>query len=235
MRATLVADIDGPVVRTLAVEPPLGTKLRLDGRAAVEVWLLSTGATLLEGDELCVRLRARGGARVHVRSVASQLVHPCPMGRPARWDVHVVLEDEASLCWWPEPTIVAAGANYRARATVTMAAGARLAWADELVLGRSGESAGDVALHTELRVDGPGGPRVRDGFSDHPGWLGPAVTGGARYLGTRVVTGPGPGPGDAPAGPGWTPLAGGGWSRRLVADDVATGRRQLGVDDRVRS
>lgn len=221
---------DGAISR-LACEPPLSAKVRGEADGSQTLWLVSSGATLLEGDELLISLRLSGRARLAVRSVAAQLVHPCLEGGHSTLQVEADVADEATLWWHPEPVIVAAQADYRARGDVQLSAGATLRWTDELVLGRTGEDPRALALDTALRIDVDGWPRWRDGLSSSPGWGGPAVLGTARYVGSQVRLGGEP-PRRADA---WLPLAHGptgadpcpGWSRRVLSDDPCTGRTQL--------
>jgi len=238
-------------VSRLRVDPPLAAKVRTEPGGGRTLWLVGSGASLLEGDELAISLRLHAGASLSVRSVASQLVHPCPDGGSGAIDIDVELDTGASLCWWPEPVLVAAGGRLRSRTNVRCAGSARLRWCDELVLGRSGERHHDVGLDTAVAVDVEGRPAWRDGLSSAPGWTGPAGIGTARYVGSLIRIGPhvgadgedaahpaghaptgAPGAGRPGADPdpwdsGWLPLAAGGLTRRILATDPAAGRAVL--------
>lgn len=215
-------------MRRLAVDPPLTAKVRTDpARRRVEVWMVASAASLLEGDELTVALRVDEACTLVVRTVAAQLVHPSVGGATSQFAVHADIGPGATLHWRPEPTIVTAGARYRAEATVRLAADARCTWRDELVLGRSGEDASEVGLETALRVDHGDRPLLRDGIRSAHGWLGPAVLGGARYVGAVHVLGSiGH---SVPTEPvrGWFTLAGPGRSARVLDTDPARGRCRL--------
>jgi len=229
-------------VQRLRVEPPLAAKVRTERDGSRTLILVGSAASVLEGDELAVSLRVGHGARLAVRSVAAQLVHPCPGGGSGNLTVDVVVEAGASLCWSPEPVVIAAGAGLRARTTVACAADARLWWTDELVLGRSGEDRTDLRLDTAVHIDRDGRPAWRDGLSTAGGWTGPAVLGTARYVATTVRLSPPdasipegtvelpvlPGPDPEPFDSGWLPLARGGTHRRVLAADPAAGRAALG-------
>lgn len=224
------------------MEPPLAAKVRTECDGSRTLILVGSAASVLEGDELAVSLRVGPGARLAVRSVAAQLVHPCPGGGWGNLTVDVAVEAGASLCWSPEPVVVAAGAGLQARTTVACAADAGLWWTDELVLGRSGENRCDLRLDTSVRIDRDGRPAWRDGLSTGGGWTGPAVLGTARYVATTVRLDPSeatvpvgtvdlpsvPGPDPDPFDSGWLPLAGGGALRRVLAADPAAGRATLG-------
>ncbi len=221
----------GPAVRRLACAAPLAAKVRRDAAGRQSLWLVSSGAMLLEGDELLVSVRLRDGATLAVRSVAAQLVHPCPDGGWASLRVEADVGDRCTLDWAPEPTIVAATAGYRADAALQLGGdGAMLRWRDELVLGRTGDDVSSIRLDTATLLDVAGAPCWRDGLAAAPGWRGPAVLGRARYVGTLVVAGAASGdvgPVGDPAAAGWHPLARGGQARRVMATDPTAGRREL--------
>lgn len=152
---------------------------------------VSSGAMVLEGDELTISLQLTDGARVTVTSMGAQLIHPCLEGGWATVAVEATLQGGSSLRWHPEPVIVSSSARYRSRVTLDCSDDATLRWTDELVLGRSGEDPTDLALDSTWRLDVAGRPRWRDGLATGPGWTGPAVLGTARYVAAEVAVGPG--------------------------------------------
>jgi urease accessory protein len=226
VRAGLVVEVAEGRVRRLVVDPPLSVKLRRmrTPRAPVEIWLVGSAAALLEGDELSVQLDIGAGCRVVVRSVASQLAHPCPGSGWSTSCVRARVASGGSLSWAPEPVIVAAGARYRSRVDVDVAADGACTWRDEWILGRTGEDPDEIVVDGVVRIDVGGRPLVRDGVRSAAGWRGPAVLGGARYLGALHVANAAFAPS---AGDGWFSLAGPGHSFRVLADDPVVGRRRL--------
>jgi urease accessory protein len=87
--------------------------------------------------------------------------------------------------------IAARGARHRAVTRIDLAPSARLVWREEIVLGRCGETPGSVA--TRLRVLRSGRPLLDHDLAvgpDHPGSLGPAVTGAHRALGGVLIVDP---------------------------------------------
>lgn len=193
----------------------MAAKVRTERDGSRTLILIGSAASVLEGDELAVSLRVGPGARLTVRSVAAQLVHPCPGGGRGALTFDVEVGPGASLCWWPEPVVIAAGGRLRSRTTVACAADAGLWWADELVLGRSGEDRTDLGFDTSVRIDVDGRPVWRDGLSNAAGWTGPAAFGTARYVGSTLRLGPAGRPvpgGTAAPGPGAVPEPVGGES-----------------------
>ena len=79
------------------------------GAPHFELHVVSSAATLLEGDALQVELDVRPGASLTVRSVAAQLAHPCVRGGATALRVRASVAAGGRLAWLPEPTIVAGG------------------------------------------------------------------------------------------------------------------------------
>jgi urease accessory protein len=223
--ATLAVAVEADRVTRLAVAPPLAAKLAPPGPDGPALWLVSSAASVLEGDVLRVEVDLGPGARLAVRSVAAQLVHPCPGGGWGAIEVVARLGAGAHLDWAPEPVVVAGGGRYRGRADVALGPGAGVSWTDELVLGRSGDDPATVEVDTALRIDREGRPVLRDGLASGPAWRGPAVLGDATYAGAIHAIG-GPAPADADR-PGWWPLHAEGLTTRVLARDVVAGRAEL--------
>lgn len=200
----------------LSGAPPLSAKL-VPG-SPPELILVSSAASLLEGDELAVELVLLDGAELVVRSAAAQLAFPCLHGGATSWSVHAELHERATLVWRPEPLVVCSGANHTSTTLVEAAGSSRLLWSDEVALGRSDEPVEAIALSLTTSVLVDGGPVLRDGFRlPAPGATGPAVIGTNRYLATVFGHG-------VPAPAGDTPppmrLASGAWLDRVLAPDA---------------
>jgi urease accessory protein len=197
MRATarVVAEADGAGGTRLAVlrgEPPLlprRTGAAQAGGPAV-VHLVGGAAGPLGGDDLRVEIEVGPGADLCVRTVAASLALPGRDGAVSRTELSASVAVGGRLTWLPEPLIAAAGCDHDAVSHVDLAAGARLLWREELVCGRHGERSGDVRMRLSARVEGR--PLHRHELAvgpAAPGWDGAAVLGGARAVGTLLVTG----------------------------------------------
>lgn len=190
-RVRIVAEADGAGGTRLAClrsSPPVA--LRAAGGA---VYLVGTAGGPLGGDRVHVELEVGAGCELTVRTSAATVVLPGP--GPGAGTSHVEIEARvgpgATLRWLPEPTVAAAGCRHRVRAGIEVAAGGRLEWREELVLGRHGEAPG--AVSSRLAVDVSTRPLVRQQLDvgGGPGaWDGPAVLGGARAVGGVVVVDP---------------------------------------------
>jgi urease accessory protein len=186
--------------------------------------LVGTAASLVAGDRLSVRIDVGPGDRLVVRSVAAQLVLPCPPGCSTALEVDVEVGAGGCLDWWPDPLVVSPGARHRSSTTLRLGAGAVVGWVDEVVLGGGGRDGGGARgdpaeLVTTLRADLEGRPLLRDGLDTTlPGWAGPAVLGDGRYVGSAAVLGPEPPPCLPPP---WAAQAGPGALARVVAADLA--------------
>jgi urease accessory protein len=191
VRADAVLNASGSPTRltTLHGEPPL--LLRHTGTAddgAAVVHLVGGAAGPLAGDRLTLTVDVAEGAAVEIRSVAATVALP---GRTDDWSTlttRITVGPNATLRWFPEPLIAAAGCRHVSRAEIELASSARLLWRDELVCGRHGELPGD--LRSELHVRYAGSPLLAHDLAVGPaadGWAGPAVLGGAKAAGSLLT------------------------------------------------
>ncbi|MFD9007470.1 urease accessory protein UreD [Streptomyces sp. NPDC059552] len=183
----------GTALPLLAGEGPLALRrTRSSAGDRAGVMLVGAMSAPLGGDHLTVEATAGPGAHLALASAAATLALPGRSGEPARYDVHLTLEDGASVRWLPEPLVSVRGSDLRVRTRVRMAPTARLVLREEQVLGRTGEAPG--LLRSRLTVDlggrllldqelacGPGAPG---------GWDGPAGLAGHRALGQLLVVEP---------------------------------------------
>ncbi len=217
-------------LEVLRSSPPLALR-----PAAGLLWMVGTAAGPLPGDRVSLRIEVREGASLTLRSTAATVALGGQGDSHSELRVDVEVGANGELRWFPEPTIASARCHHRVAAHVRLAAGARLVWRDELVLGRHGEGPGRVA--SRIEVDAGGVPLMRQELrvgEGAPGWLGAAVTGGAGAVGMVLVVGFGPA-GDLPEltaaalGPevAVLPLAGGGTLVSALAPDALELRRRL--------
>jgi urease accessory protein len=126
----------------------------------------------LGGDAVIIRLQVETGARLEVCSVAAAVCLPSRDPAPSRAELHADVAAGGRLDVLLEPTVVAAGAEHRARTVIALAAGASAHVTERVVLGRHAEEpgrwmgttrverAGRPLLHTCVDL-GPGSPMWR--------------------------------------------------------------------------
>jgi urease accessory protein len=188
-RARIVAEADGTGgTRMTVLRSAVPFVLRQTPDA---VWLVGGAAGPLGGDDLRLDVEVRPGAALTVRTAAAAVVLPGPSGLPSRFCVAATVGAGGTFRWLPEPVVAASGCMHRADARIRLERGARLAWREELVLGRHGEVPG--SCRSRLRIDLPGAPLLRQEIRVGPdarGWKGAAVAAGARTIGSLVVVDP---------------------------------------------
>ncbi|MEY9856465.1 urease accessory protein [Catenulispora sp. GAS73] len=179
---------------TLAGQAPLLLRQTLaDGEApgVAQVYLVAGAAGPVGGDELHLGVHLGPGAKVRVRSVAATVALPGLRPGESTLNISVSVDSGAELVWDPEPFIAARGARHRTTVRVELAADAHLTWHEQTLLGRHAEEPGSVA--TRLCVRRAGRPLLDHTVAlgpQHPGSLGPAVTGADRASSTTVIVDP---------------------------------------------
>lgn len=190
----------------LVSSPPLSLRSTPEG-----LFLVGSGAGPIGGDELSLDATVGPGASITLRSAAASMVLPGPAGAPSTMTVRATVA--GSLSWRPEPTVLVAGCDHRATASISLAPGGRLRWREEVVLGRHDEPSGSLLQRVHIDVDGD--PLLRNELPVGPRWAGsagPAGLDGAGAVGSLVVVGWG-----APAAP-------------TIADDVRAAIVQISDD-----
>ncbi|MCW2713236.1 MAG: hypothetical protein JWN88_283 [Frankiales bacterium] len=151
-----------PVGRRATVRTSAGVlrpyTLSCDG-ASARICLVPTGALLLAGDHVQLRVDVGPGAHLELVETAGTVAYDMRNASPAqacaRWDVEIRVAEGGSLRWEALPFIVATGADVRRRTTVQLGAGAALWLRETLVLGRSGEAGGRVRSRLDVRREVP--------------------------------------------------------------------------------
>jgi urease accessory protein len=192
------------------------------------VYMIGTSAFPVGDDRVDVVATVRAGAQLSIRSAAAAIAWS---GQGSGCHISIDVEEGGELNWLPEPLVATAGCDHDQRATVRLAAGARLRWREILVLGRAGEAAG--CLCVRLSVDRAGRPLLRHEISTAVAavWTSPAVMGANRVAGmVLTVDDSAPEP-ESAAGEGWAvmPLYAGGVLTLAVGPDVPTVSARLGA------
>ncbi|GAA1974287.1 hypothetical protein GCM10009718_07870 [Isoptericola halotolerans] len=165
----------GAPVRVDATDGLLAVRTVSRSTDHAEVALVATGAVLLGGDHVVVRLDVADGCALRVTDVGGTVAYDGE-GAGCRWDVEVRLGRDARLDWYGMPLVVSTGADVQRTTSAHLGPGARMVLRETVVLGRDGERGGRVVLRSEVTDDD--GPVlveevVADGGRPVPGVLGP--------------------------------------------------------------
>jgi urease accessory protein len=150
--------------------------------------IVGAGANPIGGDHLETSLGVRTGARLVVRSTGASLARRGSQSARSSSAVSAALDGGATLCWVPEPTVVAQGSLHEITTRVELAEDARLLWREEVVLGRANEEPGTWS--GSLRVVRGGRACLDTSVTFGPGAPGSdsaAVVGCARALVSLTV------------------------------------------------
>ncbi|MFB9364624.1 urease accessory protein UreD [Kitasatospora albolonga] len=185
----------GTALPELAGSGPIAVRRTLGAAPGAHVVLVGAMAAPLGGDRLAVRATVRPGAALYVTSAAATVSLPGREGGEARYAVELTVGEGALLDWRPEPVVAASGSHLVLTTVVELAAGARLRYREEQVLGRAhdwnrGAPPGRLTSRLTVRQ---AGRTVLDQQTDlgpgAPGWDGPACLGGHRTAGQLLTVG----------------------------------------------
>jgi urease accessory protein len=191
------------------------------------VYVVGTAASPVGDDQISLQVTVERGARLTLPSVASTIARA---SAGSSLSIEVRVEAGGTLDWRLQPLVASRGCDFSQRARVSLAPGARLRWAEEIVLGRYGEGPGRLDMRLDVDVDRR--PLLCHGLEvgpGAPGWDGPAVLGAGRAVGLVLTAGDGEQTTGAAAGNGWAamPLDGPGALVQAVARDLPDLRQAL--------
>lgn len=175
------------VVRRMSCEVPLLVRV-IDSGPTLALALVNGAAGPLGGDRYRFRLEVGAGAHVTVCSVAAAMAQPGPRGLASELVVELVVGEQATLDWAPQPTVSVVGSDHRVVVRLTAAGSSRVVMREGVSLGRTGEPSGRFALRERVIID-------EVAVLDHetvlaPGALmGPGAHGPGRNLNTEVIIG----------------------------------------------
>ena len=193
MRATttIEAALDArgnTVARRLQCEVPLLVRVADTPGRELSLVLVSGAAGPLGGDHLRFRLEVGPGAHVRVRSVAATMAQPGATGEPSVLDVQLVVHEQATLDWAPEPMVSVCRSQHRSTMHLTGAASATVSVREAVSLGRHGEEPGHLLLRQIVTIDGVDVLRHDTEFAAGP-LLGVGAQGPGRLMCSEVRIG----------------------------------------------
>ena len=115
--------------------------------------IVNTGGGVAGGDRVSVDVSAQPGAQVAVSTATAERIYRS-IGPATEIDVRLSAAEGATLCWFPQATILFSGARLARRFTVDVNSSARLMMAEATVFGRiaSGEIMGEGAFQDIWRI-----------------------------------------------------------------------------------
>jgi urease accessory protein len=178
-RTTAVVE-PGGVLGEVRCAPPLTLRqVRGDGRC--ELRLVGTAAGPLAGDNLALSLELRPGARATLRAAGASVAQGGGGGRTLA--IRAELGEGADLVAEPGTLIACTGSRVEVRVEIALGTGAAVDWRELIVLGRTGEPAGQATLRWDVTRCGE--PVLRQ-FAD----LGPGLYRGKRVLACALISDP---------------------------------------------
>ena len=176
------------VVRRMRCEVPLLVRVVEEPGPVLSLALVNGAAGPLGGDRLRFRLELGHGAQVVVRSVAAAMAQPGPHGERSELSVDLVIAEQATLDWRPQPTVSVVGSDHRATVRLSATSSSLVTMHEGVSLGRHGELPGRFALRERIDIDGVAVLDHETVFAPGP-LLGPGAQGRGRNMTTEVIIG----------------------------------------------
>jgi urease accessory protein len=141
----------GGVLGEHSCTPPLTLRqVHSDAADRCELRLVGTAAGPLAGDDLSISLRLHPGARAALAATGASLAQGRTAGAAATLAIRADLADGADLVAEPGTLVVCRGSRVDVRIELTLGAGATVVWRELIVLGRTGEPAGQATLRWDV-------------------------------------------------------------------------------------
>jgi urease accessory protein len=176
------------VVQRMRCEVPMLVRVIGNCGPTLSLAMVNGAAGPLGGDRLRFQLEVGPGSSVAVCSVAAAIAQPGPRGGASDLVVDLVVGDDATLEWHPQPTVSVAGSNHRVSMRLSATGSSTVTLREGVSLGRLGEPPGRFALHERVTIDGIAVLDHETVFA--PGSLmGPGANGRGRSMTTEVLIG----------------------------------------------
>lgn len=153
------------------------------------LYLQSSSGGIYSGDDLGLDVSLVDGARVHLTTQASTIVHDARGDAGARQEVRLHVGPGGWLEYCPDPAILMAGAALESRVSAQLEDGTVLLLSDaQLCHDPDGAGRPFARLDSEIAIEGPHGRRLLDRFEiEGRDWA--ARTGGYACAGMTLVSG----------------------------------------------
>ena len=177
------------VVRRMQCEAPLLVRAVEAGGPTLHLAMVNGAAGPLGGDRLTFRLHVGAGASVDVRSVTAAMAQPGPSGEPSTLTIDLVVDDDATLHWSPQPMVSVIGSDHRTVMSLSATSTSVVTMREGISLGRHGEASGRLAMRQRVTIDAVAVLDHETVFA--PGALsGPGAHGDGRTVTSAVHIGP---------------------------------------------
>jgi urease accessory protein len=150
----------GGVLGECSCTPPLTLRqVHSDAADRCELRLVGTAAGPLAGDDLSISLRLRPGARAALAATGASLAQgrvraddrdAAGKGDAAAFSIRAELANGADLVADPGALVVCQGSRVDVRVELALGLGATVQWRELIVLGRTGEPAGQATLRWDV-------------------------------------------------------------------------------------
>ncbi|MFK7870758.1 MAG: urease accessory protein UreD [Roseobacter sp.] len=158
--------------------------------------MINTAGGITGGDRFDVAATAGVNTALTISTQAAERAYRAQPNQTGVLRTKLTVEDNATLNWVPQETILFDGAAYARRLDVDLAETARFLMVEPVIFGRRamGEEPNDLVFSDDIRVNRAGTPLYRDAMC----WQGnvaaqldrPAIAGGARALATLLYVAP---------------------------------------------
>jgi urease accessory protein len=118
------------------------------------VALVQSRASLLAGDELAMTIQVGQGATLELEEIGATVAYDCRGGEPTRVAINIEVADGGRLVWLSQPLVVADGARATRTTNAELHGSGRLLIGETVVLGRAGETGGELNARTRITING---------------------------------------------------------------------------------
>lgn len=186
------------VISTLRSEAPLVLRIvqartpdpwATDAADVVRIAVTAGAAGPVGGDDLGLSVEVGAGSALVLSEISPTLLLPGPHQARSRTSVHIQVAAGGTLIWLPEPMIAAHHCDHLNDVDVHLEEGARFFMREEILLGRHGETSGQVRQRISVRLAGR--PLFRQDLRlGTPDSGTPSVLGTHRAVGSAVIVDP---------------------------------------------
>lgn len=179
MRLHVERGAAGSAVRVRTRSSLLAPRILRVTPTSARVALVATTALLLAGDAVELDVVVGEGVELELVEVAATVAY-AGRGGSCSWAANLTVAEGASLRWPGEPFVVATDARATRTTHADVADGGSLVLRDTLVLGRHGETGGELVARTDIVHAGR--PALVEEFHLSPQDDAPGIRGGHRVV-----------------------------------------------------